>query len=55
MLWKFCGKVQFPMYDHATHREDNIFAVVVYRLSVRKKCLSAILEIALKLMVNKGF
>ena len=34
--------------------EENIFGVVIYKLSVQKKYSNVILNIALKLMVNKS-
>ena len=34
--------------------EENIFAVIVYKFLVQKKYQNVILNIALKLMANKG-
>ena len=43
------------MSDYTLLRgKKNIFDVIVYKLSVRKKYYDIILKIALKVMVNKG-
>ena len=42
------------IYDHTLHCGKNVFAVIVYRVSVQKKYQKFILKIPLKLMANKG-
>ena len=41
------------MYDHSLHCGKNLFAVIVYKISVQKEYQNVILKTALKLMANK--
>ena len=45
------------MYDHIIYYivEENIFAVIVYKLLVQKKYSNMVLKTVLKLMTNERF